>query len=88
MRAILSIVAVLAFACVPLPPPKPLPSGDVYQDACNSMARFGDIEGAEPDCARQLQRIDEAGLVSVEAPCLAKAESKSQLDACYSDDVE
>lgn len=88
MRTLVFIVATLALACGPIQPPRPLPSGDTYQDACNNMAHFGDDEGRAPDCAALLRRVDEQGMISTEAPCLAKAETRAQFEACYADDIE
>lgn len=87
-----ALFALTLVACIPTPTPAPPPSGDVYQDACDAMARLGDAdtqaEGRAPDCAKLLEEIDAAGILSSEAPCLARAETRAQLDGCYADDIE
>jgi len=83
-----AVIAFVAIACVPVPPPRPLPTGEGWEDACANMARLGDSVGNEPDCAEQLAKVHALGIVSMEPECVIAAETREQLDACDTDDIE
>jgi hypothetical protein len=70
-----------------VPPPKNAPTGDDFVDACANMKRLEDPAGSEEGCADHLQEIHARGTVSMEPKCLARAETRQQLDACYTDGV-
>jgi hypothetical protein len=69
------------------PPPKNAPTGDDFADACANMLRLGDPAGSEEGCAEHLEQIHARGTVSMEPKCLARAHTRADLDACYSDTI-
>lgn len=80
MKYCLIAMALLLVAC----PPSPLvaTSGDIYVDACASLARAGCLEGTSTNCSDVLRRADTERFVDFHVTCLVAARSKSAVRDC------
>jgi hypothetical protein len=75
-------LAVLMLGCVTTAPAPTVPVD--YPALCQHLAAIGCGEGAEPNCARGLERVQTARLTNLRPTCLLDASDRAQARACGS----
>lgn len=90
MRALLAVLIVALFGCVPpvVPPDGGSvtldASGDVYVDACAVLASLHCKEGADDSCVNVMRTAD-AHLTSMHPACVAASHTVKDVQVCRAD---
>jgi hypothetical protein len=80
----LFLALVLASCGTVTPTPDPGPQPVSYVTICAHLLDIGCPEGAAPNCATALQRVEDGRLTDLRPQCLLDASSRAQAKACGS----